>query len=292
MTGFPRDSFPRQINERAHLGCGRSSMVHDDVRVPLEDPRCSMHVSLETTFVDQPAGSDTFDFLEDRACARVQPQVGVALVSPLQIATYDLAELLDWLGCETKCRRQNDVCAVVQDALVVSELEVVDVHGDPLAVFGKKLGRLKDLLDEHGSIPGGCQEVQVLPERTSYRAGDAHKVVQTPQAPSHRRVDEVRIHLDPRSSSNPVPVEEVDPRHLAANDETPEPGVADQNVGSMPEEEPWYVELARRTHCALQLVSRSDPHEEVGWSTDPKGCEWGEGCVDLDGERGKRRLKA
>ena len=108
------------------------SQVHDDVRVPVEDLGVAVTVPLEPALVDEPARADALDLLEDRTCAGVQPQVGMAVVAPAQVLADDPPQLARGSGFEAEGGGEDDVVALVQDAVVVAELEVVQVDAPAL----------------------------------------------------------------------------------------------------------------------------------------------------------------
>jgi len=58
-------------DECAHVGGGRATEVHDDVRVDVRDLRATDAESLESALVDEPSRPDALDLLEGRARARM-----------------------------------------------------------------------------------------------------------------------------------------------------------------------------------------------------------------------------
>src|SRR5690606_39791135 len=80
-----------QVDQLPHFPCGTPAVVDDDVGVLVEDPHVAQHVALEPAFVDQPARPYPLDLLEDRPGARVQPEIRMPFVPPLQVLADRLA---------------------------------------------------------------------------------------------------------------------------------------------------------------------------------------------------------
>src|SRR5690606_3543305 len=124
----------------------------------------------------------------------------------------DFAEPVHGLRREREGDRKNDVAPVVEDAVVVSELEIVAVDGADDAILAQDLGGLDDLLDEHGALAlrRGREEVEVLPHRAADAARDPDVVVEPAQASRNRGLDQVVVDLDPALGTDAAVVEEFD----------------------------------------------------------------------------------
>src|SRR5262245_44459390 len=210
--------FLREVDEVANLGGGCTAQVHDDIRVFVEDFRAAVHVTLEAALIDEPSRADALELLEDRARTRVEPQVRVLLITPLQILAHVVAERLPGLRLQPEGRTQHDVRAVVQDAVVVPELEVITVHCADSALLREDLAGLEHFCNETRALAlrWRREKVQVLPDRSAHRARDADVVLQSAQLPLHRCNDEVGKHDLTGSCAHAVPLEELDAAVLRA----------------------------------------------------------------------------
>src|SRR5512132_2125905 len=109
-------------NERDHVGGRRVTEVDHDVGVDVRDLCIAHAMALETALIDKTAGADPFDLLEDGAGARMPIEPGMTGATPTEVLLHDAMHDVRVLPLELKGRRQDDVAAVMQDGVVVSEL--------------------------------------------------------------------------------------------------------------------------------------------------------------------------
>ena len=62
----------------AHVLRGGVAEVHHDVRVHVRDLRVADAMAFEAALINEPAGADAFDLLEDRAGARMPVEPGMS----------------------------------------------------------------------------------------------------------------------------------------------------------------------------------------------------------------------
>src|SRR5690606_18948646 len=246
VTELAAHRLLREVHEPADLGRGGAAQVDDDVGVLVEDPRAAVDVALEAALIDEPARADALDLLEDRARARVEPQVGVPLVAPGEVLAHHGAELLDRLGLEPEGGGEHDVLALVQHRVVVAELHVLGADDAALTLLGEQLARLEDLGDEARALAVGRrrEEVQVLPDRPAHGTGDADVVVQPAEPALDARDDQVREDDLAARRPHPVVLAELHAAGLVADDQAAEPAVAHEDVGAEAEDEVRDLQLA------------------------------------------------
>src|SRR5918912_1238397 len=157
--------------------------------------RTSFAVSeaLEPALVDEAPRADAFDLLEDRAGARVPVEPRVARAAPAQVLLQDAMHRGGVARRQLERRREHDVVAVVEDAVIVAEADVVLADRLPLPLGAQDLARLEHLLDEHRALAlgRGGEEVQVLPDGAPDRARDPDVVLESRPAAAHGFEDEV-----------------------------------------------------------------------------------------------------
>src|SRR5688500_5816399 len=135
VTELPLHGFLRQLDQRAHIRGGRAADVDDDVRVPLEDLGVAVDVALEAALVDEPTCTDALDLLEYGSSARVEPEIRVSLVAPGEVLHHDALELRNRRRLEPEDHVEHDIIAVVEDAVVVAELEVIEPDRPDVALL-------------------------------------------------------------------------------------------------------------------------------------------------------------
>ena len=74
------------------------------------------------------------------------------VISPFEILAHHPPEFIDRSLRQPECRTEHDVVAVVQDALIVAKLEVVDPDRGAISLFSQDVGGLEDLLDKYGPL--------------------------------------------------------------------------------------------------------------------------------------------
>ena len=153
----------------------------------------------------------------------------------------------------------------MQNALVVSKLEILDAHGLAFAFFSQQVCRLEDLLDEDRSLPirRGREEMKILPERAPDRAGDAHVVGKPPEPAGDRGVDEVWESLDARAREYSLVVQKLDAAHLRTNDEPAKATVAHQDVCASAEQEVRALQLPNGLDRERQLIRCTRPIQQI-----------------------------
>src|SRR5690606_177679 len=270
VARFPGDRRLGEVDQRPDVGGRRASEVHDDVRVLVEDPGVPVHVPLEPARVDEAAGADAFDLLEDRARARVEPEVGVPLVPPREVLAHDSPELRLRGRLEAERHVQHDVAAVVQDAVIVPEPEVRPIDRPALAFLRQDLGGLDDLFDEDGpfTLRRGREEVQILPHRAADGARDPDEVVKPAEPTRNGRLDQVVEDLDAALHTDPAIVQELDPPALVPNDETTKPSIPDEDVRTHAQDEVGDPELPGCDDRLAEFGRAPRAEEEVRGPTD------------------------
>src|SRR5690606_18583333 len=90
VAQLPLHGALRQVDQLADVTRGGAAQVDDDVGVLGEDLRAAARVDvpLEAALVDEAPRPDPLDLLEDRARARVEPEVGVSVVAPLEVLAH------------------------------------------------------------------------------------------------------------------------------------------------------------------------------------------------------------
>src|SRR6185369_16535580 len=105
-------------------------------------------IALEPALVDEPAGPDAFELLEDGTGARVPVEPGMPSAAPAEILLQDAMHDRRITALELERRREHDVLPVMQDRVVVPEVHVARVDGPALTLLGQQLGRLEHFGDE------------------------------------------------------------------------------------------------------------------------------------------------
>jgi hypothetical protein len=174
----------------------------------------------------------------------------------------------------------------MEDRLVVPELEVLDGDRLSLPLLGEDLRRFEHLFDEHRalSLRGGREEVEVLPERSPYRARNPDEVMEPPEPPLDRVHDQVgiRVHARPRGHAAIAVV--FDASHLALDHEAAEAPVRDEDVRAAPEQEMGNFEIPGTLNGRAKLVRGGRSDEEVRGSPDAERRKGRERDVALDAE--------
>src|SRR6185503_11740078 len=107
--------------------------------VNVRDLRIADAIALQPALVDQPSGADPFELLEDRAGARMPVEPGMPCAAPAEVLLQDAMHDGGIATLELKGRRQNEVLAVMQNRVVVTELHIGRVDGSTLTLLGEQL---------------------------------------------------------------------------------------------------------------------------------------------------------
>ena len=169
---------------------------------------------------------------------------------------------------------------MMEDAVIVAELDVVGVHGTPVALGAEDVARLEHLRDEDRALALGSrrEEVEVLPDRAAHGARDADEVFESRPAASDRLEDQVahdRAALDAQPAIR-VP---LGVRSLVPDDEAAESAIADEDVRAEPEHEVRHPVGARGHHRRGEVLRGLGLEEEVGGAADAERGERREGFV-------------
>src|SRR5215212_10691569 len=236
----------RMPDQRDHVGRGRVTEVDHDVRVDVRDLGVPDAEPLEAALIDESAGADPLDLLEDRAGARMPLEPGMPSAAPAQVLLHDAVHDGGIAALELERGRKDYVAPVVQDGVVVSELHVRRVDGPARALLAEQLRRPEHLGDEYRalSLRRGREEMQILPDRAAHRARDADVMLEPGPPTSHRFGDDLGHHgaaLDPEL---PVLAKAI-VRSDVSNHETAKAFVGDEHVGAQAEHEIRNLGLAR-----------------------------------------------
>ena len=79
----------RVPDQRDDVSARRMAEVHHDVGVDVRDLGVADAKALEPALIDEPAGADALDLLEDRTGARVPVEPGMPAAAPAQILLHD-----------------------------------------------------------------------------------------------------------------------------------------------------------------------------------------------------------
>ena len=120
-------------DQRPHVRGGGAAEVHDDVGVQVGDLGAANAVALETALVHQAPGADALDLPEDRARAGVDREPGMPRAAPAEVLLVDAEQLLGVGALEAEGGGEDVIGAVVEDAVVVAEPDVLRIDGPPLA---------------------------------------------------------------------------------------------------------------------------------------------------------------
>src|SRR5687768_11000748 len=115
-------------DQGADVGGRGATRIDQDVGMAGGDHGASDAGPLEAALVDQAAGADARDLLEDGAGARLGVQGRVPLAPPLKVLLHDPAHAGLIVRLELEGGGKDDIPAVVEDGVVVAELEVVDAY--------------------------------------------------------------------------------------------------------------------------------------------------------------------
>ena len=258
-------------DQLANIFRGGLSQIDHDIRVNVRNLCVTMAESLEADLVDEAAGADTLDFLENRARTRVIFEPRVLATAPAEIFLHDAVHDRFVPSLELESHRERDVALLVERAGVVTELHVLPIDGLSPAVVGQQLRRIEDFRDEHGSLPrwGWRKKVQVLPDCSTDRAGNSDVVLETRES----ALDSLRYqlcHHGPALDPEPAIVEKLQVTRSIPDDETPESLVTDEDVGSEPKYEILEPEVTGGSDSPCQILGRCCIVEEIGWTADPE----------------------
>ena len=103
------DGVLRDADQLANVLRGGVAQIHHDVRVDVRDLRVADAKSLEPALVDEPAGADAFDLLEDRAGARMPIEPRVLAAAPAQVLLQNALQHRLIGAREPERRGQHDV---------------------------------------------------------------------------------------------------------------------------------------------------------------------------------------
>ena len=245
------------------------SQIDHDVRVNVRDLRVAVAETFQSDFIDQPTGSDAFDLLENRPRTRVVFEPWVLSTAPAEIFLHDTVHDAFITTLELEGHRERDIPLFVERAGVVPELHVIPVDGLPSAIMRQQLRRLEDFSDEHRSLSrrGWREEVQILPHSPANGAGDSDVVLEArPSAFDGLRYQ--LCHYRPGLHPELSVVEKLQMARCVADDEAPEPLVADEYVGTEPQDEVLQFELTGCSDSPCQILRGCCIVEEIGWTAD------------------------
>jgi len=248
---------------------GGVSQIDHDVRMNVRDLRVAVAKTLQPDLIDEAAGSDALDFLEDGSGAWMILKPRMLTATPAEIFLHDAVHDRLVTPLELESHGQRNVALLVECAGVVTELHVVAVDRLSPAVVCQQLGGLENLRDEHGSLScrGGRKKVQVLPDRSADRAGNSDVVLQARQS----ALDSLRYQPCHHCSAlNPEPavVEKLQMAGCIPDDKAPESPVADEDVCTEPEYEILDSELTGSSDSPCQILGRCGIVKEIGWTAD------------------------
>src|SRR5688572_9514108 len=233
-------------NQGDHVGRRGVTEVDQNVRVDERDLRVPDAMALEAALIDKTTGADPFDLLEDRPGAGMPIEPGMPCATPAEVLLHDAMHHVRILPLELKGRRQDHVSTMMEDRVVIPESHVRRVDGQARALLGEEVGGPEHFGDEHRALAlrSGRQEMQVLPDRTADRAGDADVMLEPGPPTPYRFGDDLGHHgatLDPEQSvlaKGEVggDVSDHEPAHAL---------VRDEDVRPKPEDEVRNLRLAR-----------------------------------------------
>ena len=256
-------------DQLANVFSGGLSQIDHDVRVNVRNLRVTVAETLQSDLIDQTPGTDTLNFLEDRAGTWVILEPWMLAAAPTEIFLHDAVHDCFVAPLEVESHRERDVPLLMECARVVAELHVVPIDRLSPAIVCQELGRLENFRDEHGPLSrwGRRKKVQVLPDRSADRARNPDVVLQTRQS----ALDGLRYQLCHHCSAlhpEPAIVEKLQMAGSIPDDETPESLVADEDVGTESEYEILDSELTGSSDSPCQILRRCGIVEEIGWTTD------------------------
>jgi len=118
--------------------------------------------------------------------------------------------------------------------------------------------------------------MQVLPDRAAHGTGNADVVLEPRPTARDGFLDQILddgAALGPKETVVAVFAKIVVSGGIA-DDQTAESPIANENVGTQPENEVRYVEVARREHGIRKRVGGSCLEKQIGWSADSKCRVW------------------
>src|SRR5688572_8030565 len=110
----------------------RTAEVDQDIRVHMRDLGVPMTEALEPNLVDEPAGADPLDLLEDRSGTWMPLEPRMARPAPREILLHYLLHRALVTARQTERDRERDVASVVEDRVVIAELHIVRTDRLPL----------------------------------------------------------------------------------------------------------------------------------------------------------------
>jgi phosphoribosylglycinamide formyltransferase 2 len=286
VAGLSEDPLVGEVHEGPHLAGFGSAQIDDHVRVPMKDPCPPEHVALETTGIDQTSGTNPLDLLEDGARRWIEPQIGVSIVTPLQVLSDHRSERGRRLGRERKRGRQDHVWAGMQDGGVVAEGEVFGGHLAHLSLCGQNPSRDEGLLNEDRAAPlrRRRQKVEVLPQGSPDGRGDPRKMMQSAEAPFDGIHHEVWKDIDASARHNAIRFFLADTPHARPNDDASEPPIANENVGPSAQKKVGNPEAPNGQQYPNQGIGIMGVDQKVGGPPDPERSERGQRMIRKDVE--------
>src|SRR4029079_12662728 len=127
----------RVPDQRDDVRGRRMTEVHHDVGVNVRDLGVADAIALEPALVDEPAGPDAFELLEDGTGARVPVEPGMPSTTPAEILLQDAMHDRRITTLELEGRRKHEVLPMMQDRVVVPEPRVGRVDRWALAPLGE-----------------------------------------------------------------------------------------------------------------------------------------------------------
>src|SRR5205085_668565 len=107
--------------------CSASEVDHD-VRVNEGNLCVTNATAFHSALIDKTTGAHTFDFLEDRAGARVPLQPGMLRAAPAEVFLHDAMNVECVFALQLEGRGEHDVLAVMEYGIVIAELYIVRAY--------------------------------------------------------------------------------------------------------------------------------------------------------------------
>ncbi len=249
----------------------RMPEVQHDVRVHVGDLGVAVPEALQPALINEAAGADSLDLLEDRSCAGVKLQPRVPAPAPAQILLHDALHDVHVAALETKGHREGNIASPVQHARIVAEAHVLAVHHPTLALLRQDLRGLEHFLNEHRAlaIRGRREEMKILPDGTTGRARDADVVLDSRPTTMDGFLDQLRDDSPALDPEEPIGLEaKVSGR--VPDDEAAKAAVPDKNVGAEAKHEVGNSERACCRHGIREIIGSPGVEHHVRGTADPE----------------------
>lgn len=257
-------------NQRAHVGRRCSAPINDDVGVQLRDPSVSDSMSLEATLIDESASANAFNLLEYRASAWFNVEYGVPRTAPLEVFERDSLNVSTLTGRQTESAGERNLAGPMQSTRVVAEVHLGAADACSLATGHQEFDRLDELCQKNSALARGRwrQKVQVLPERATHRAWNAHKMFETREAATGTLTDQITDN-HPGVRGHAVTLE----RHLPGgvpNHQATNTAITNQDVCTKAQDHPRNAGASRSRYRVCEIGARNGIVHSIGGSTNPE----------------------